>query len=258
MEAVVADVDGTFYGYYHNENVATACGSDKMIPSIGAARSRDFGATWEPLGTVLAAPMSSHDCSTNDKYFVGGVGDFSVQLDPDSRYLYFFVSQYVRTERLQGVAIARLLWGDRDRPARQATVWQDGRWMVAATRFGMERWIASAFPIFPALEPFHDDDTVVDSFWGPSVHWNTYLQLYVMLLNRSKDSDWNQEGVYVSYAKQLDDPRLWSTPTKILNGGTWYPQVVGLEEGAGTDKVAGELSRLFLRGSSAHFIRFIK
>jgi hypothetical protein len=259
MEAVVADVDGTWYGYYHNENIAPACASSgKMIPSIGAARSRDFGATWEPLGTVLAAPTLSYDCVTNDKYFVGGLGDFSVQLDADSRYLYFFLSQYVRTEPLQGVAIARLLWADRDRPARRATVWQDGRWMVAATRFGMERWIASAFPIFPAREPFHDDDTLVDAFWGPSVHWNTYLQQYVMLLNRSKDTDWNQEGVYVSYAKQLDDPRLWSAPTKILNGGWWYPQVIGLEDGVGTDKVAGELSRLFMRGTSAHFIRFIK
>jgi hypothetical protein len=27
-------------------------------------------------------------------------------------------------------------------------------------------------------------------------------------------------------AQRLDDPRLWSTPSKILNGGSWYPQVM--------------------------------
>lgn len=258
MEAVVADIDGTFYGYYHNENIASGCDSGKMIPSIGAARSRDFGTTWEPLGTVLAAPSLSYDCTTNDKYFVGGVGDFSVQLDADSRYLYLFFSQYVRTEQLQGVGIARMLWADRDRPARRSLVYQQGRWMPAAARFGMERWIASAFPIFPAAEPFHDDDKVVDAFWGPSVHWNTYLEQYVMLLNRSKDTDWNQEGIYVSYAKDLADPSGWSAPAKILNGGWWYPQVMGLEDSAGSDKVAGELARLFMRGTSAHYIRFVK
>ena len=47
MEAVIKDADGTWYGYYHNENVATMCrGVDKVMPRIGAARSYDRGATW--------------------------------------------------------------------------------------------------------------------------------------------------------------------------------------------------------------------
>ena len=98
MEAVVEDVDGTLYGYYHNENSATVCpGSGKVIPRIGAARSDDHGLTWTSLGLVLEAPPGSFDCETNDMYFVGGVGDFSVQLDTDSRDLYIFYSQVQQT-----------------------------------------------------------------------------------------------------------------------------------------------------------------
>jgi len=259
MEAVVPDVDGTWYGYYHLERGATVCrDTSRVIPSIGAARSRDFGATWESLGTVLAAPAFSHDCVTNDRYNVGGLGDFTVQLDSSSRDLFIFFSQYVRSGRLQGVGVARLAWADRDQPARRVMVWQDSRWMTAAARFGPERFIASAIPIFPAAEPWHDTNTIVDAFWGPSVHWNTHLQQYVMLLNRSKDTNWTQDGIYVSFARKLDDPRLWSKPVKIINGGQWYPQVVGIDEGAGTDRLAGEMARLFVRGTSTRLIRFIK
>src|SRR5262245_31242710 len=54
MEAVVPDVDGTWYGYYHNELPADACGDpDRTVPRIGAARSRDRGQTWEDLGLLL-------------------------------------------------------------------------------------------------------------------------------------------------------------------------------------------------------------
>lgn len=259
MEAVVPDADGTWYGYYHLETPAAACrGDSRVIPSIGAARSRDFGATWESLGTVLAAPAGSVDCTTNDKYNVGGVGDFSVQLDARSQDLYFFYTQYVRATRLQGVGVARLAWADRDQPARRVMVWQDSRWISAASRRVEDRWVQLAVPIFPAANSWHDDDTIVDAFWGPSVHWNTYLQQYVMLLNRSKDTNWSQEGIYVSFNAQLGDPRGWSPPTKIMNGGSWYPQVIGLEEGTGTDKVAGENARLFVHGASSYLIRFLR
>ena len=259
MEAVVPDVDGTWYGYYHLETQGTVCADDsRVIPSIGAARSRDFGATWESLGTVLAAPTSSAGCVTNDAYNLGGVGDFSVMLDAQSQDLFFFYTQYVHNARLQGVGIARLAWADRDRPSRRVMVWQDGRWISATSRRAEDRWVQLAFPIFPVVESWHDEDTIVDAFWGPSVHWNTYLQQYVMLLNRSKDNHWTQEGIYVSFNKQLGDPRTWSTPAKIMSGGSWYPQVMGLEDGTGTDKVAGENARLFVHGASSFLIRFIR
>ena len=43
-----------------------------------------------------------------------------------------------------------------------------------------------------------------------------------------------------------------------MTGGSWYPQVMGLEDGTGTDKVAGETARLFVHGTSSFLIRFIR
>ena len=267
IEAVVKDEGGIFYGYYHNERVATVCpGSDKVIPRVGALRSADRGETWEDLGIILEAPPGSFDCETTNRFLVGGVGDFSVMLDADSTDLYFFFSQYERSDRFQGVAIARMSWADRDEPMGKVTVWNSGVWLAARAFVArgrdatpIIRWVyRAATPVYPAAEPWHDDDTVVDAFWGPSVHWNTYLQQYVMLLNKAKDSDWNEEGIYVAFAPRLDDPELWSTPVKILDGGSWYPQVMGLEAGTGTDKVAGEWARLFITGRSSYLIHFVK
>jgi len=113
-------------------------------------------------------------------------------------------------------------------------------------------------PLFAIVDGWHDEGTTTDAFWGPSVHWNSYLQMYVMLLNRAKDTKYNQEGIYVSFSPRLDDPRLWSWPLKVLNGGSWYPQVVGLDDASGTDKVAGEWARFFMTGSSQYLIHFTR
>lgn len=262
MESILRDDDGTWYGYYHNEIPAEVCGrTDKMIPRIGAARSRDRGASWDDLGIILEAPPRSHTCSTDNAYFVGGIGDFTVQLDADSRDLYFFYSLYLRPAMSQGIAVARLAWADRDTPTGKMTVWRNGTWSPGTPLRSddAERWFyPAALPIFPAAESWHDLDNVVDAFWGPSVHWNTYIGHYVMLLNRAKDVDWDQEGVYISFAKSLEDPRAWSAPTRILKGGTWYPQVLGLDEGSGTDKIAGEWARFFMLGESQHVIHFMR
>lgn len=261
MESVLRDVDGAWYGFYHNEIPADVCGrTDKMIPRIGAARSRDRGSSWEDLGIILEAPPRSFTCATGNAYFVGGVGDFTVQLDANSRDLYFFYSLYLRTTMSQGVGIARLAWADREAPVGKITVWRNGAWLpgTAIRTEENERWFYPvASPIFPAGESWHDADQLVDAYWGPSVHWNTHVNHYVMLLNRAKDVAWEQEGVYVSFAKSLEDPRAWSAPVRILKGGTWYPQVLGLEDGAGTDRMAGEWARFFMLGESRHTIRFI-
>jgi hypothetical protein len=64
------------------------------------------------------------------------------------------------------------------------------------------------------------------------------------------------DAIYASYAPRLDDPSAWTTPRRILNGGGWYPQVVGLEPRSGTDRVAGQRARLFVMGKSDHYIEF--
>jgi hypothetical protein len=84
-----------------------------------------------------------------------------------------------------------------------------------------------------------------------------------MLLNLSKDKDWVQEGVYLSFNSDISNPRGWSPPHKILEpavleGSKWYPQVIGLDAAAReTDKLAGRTARLFVAGSSKWEIEFL-
>jgi hypothetical protein len=77
-----------------------------------------------------------------------------------------------------------------------------------------------------------------------------------MLLNRTKDEAFGQEGIYVSFAASLEDPLLWTPPQRLLRDGTWYPQVIGLEAGEGTDKHAAQRARFFMMGTSSHYIEF--
>ena len=96
-----------------------------------------------------------------------------------------------------------------------------------------------------------------DGFWGPAVHYNWALDAYVMLLNRTSggEADLVQEGIYASINRTLDDPTAWSPPLRIVRGGGWYPEVVGLEEGCG-DTEAGAIARFFMAGFSAWTIEF--
>ena len=54
----------------------------------------------------------------------------------------------------------------------------------------------------------------------------------------------------------MDDPRGWSRPHKILNGGEWYPQVAGLEAATGTDRQAAQRARFFMTGRWERYIEF--
>ena len=256
MEAIVPDAAGRWYGYYHHERPADLCGRpDRQLPRIGAMRSLDEGLTWEDLGIILDAPPGSEACDSSNRFVLGGVGDVTVALDRNQNDLYFYFSQYVRDGASQGVAVARMAWADRDAPAGKAAVWNNGAWLPAA-RTSTGWAYPSGTPLVRSQKPFHDGAGERDVFWGASIHWNTYLNQYVMLLNRAENDVFGQEGVYVSFAPAVSEPTRWSTPVKIRDGGEWYPQVIGEEIGVGTDRTAGRLARFFMFGRSEHFIHF--
>lgn len=278
MEAVLRADDGTYYGYYHNEVPADVCGRpDRTVPRIGAARSTDNGLTWRDLGIVLEADQATLACQSPNRYFLGGVGDFSVVLDRDGQFAYIFYSQYTAGLEGQGVGVARFAWADRDAPQGAVDVWTGHGWSPP-DRVPSENGeppeegghddedetleyrlvYPVGRPLYETTDSWHDAGRTTDAFWGPSVHWNSHLEQYVMLLNRARDVDWKQDGIYVAFSPRLDDPSAWSRPVKILDGGGWYPQVIGLEPGRGTDKEAGEVARLFVEGWSRHLVRFVR
>jgi len=212
-------------------------------------RSRDNGATWEELGLVLTAPSTSLDCQAQNGYFAGGHGDFSVMLVGE--WLYIFFGNYAGPLAGQGVALARMAWADRAAPAAKVWKWHDGGW--AEPGIG-----GRVTPIFPVRTSWQARDT--DAFWGPSVHWNTHLERYVMLMNRSCCfPEWPQEGIYISYATDLSEPSSWSPPVRLHQGGDWYPQVIGIDrDRRETDKLAGRIARFYMHGKSVHEIVFAR
>ena len=247
IESIIPSDDGIWYAYYHHERPADLCGRhDRQLPRIGALRSMDRGQTWDDLGAILDSPPGSEACDSNNRFVLGGVGDVTAAIDAESKDVYLYFSQYSRDPSSQGVAVARLAWADRDAPVGKVSVWNAGAWLPDG----------AGTPLTPARHPFHDCSQTNDVFWGPSIHWNTYLEQYVMLLNRAKDDQFGQDGVYVSYSPTLSDPTRWTTPARILAGGGWYPQVIGTEAGIGTDRRAGQRARFFVTGRSARLIEF--
>ena len=243
--------DGVLYGWYHLEPHGLCPGTKLTAPKIGAARSTDNGLNWTDLGVVLEAPPNSNDCSAKNGFFAGGNGDFSCMLDAKKRFLYLFISTHANGLSEQGVSVARMSWLHRDNPVGKVWKYRDGKW----DQPGVGGRVGA---IFPAKISWVQADA--DAFWGPAIHWNTHLGFYVMLLNRTRyKPGWPQEGIYASFTKDLGDPKSWTEPKKILEGGSWYPEVIGVDKSAKeTDKLLGKQARFYMHGTSKHEMIFFR
>ncbi|MFN8526746.1 MAG: hypothetical protein U0821_26880 [Chloroflexota bacterium] len=253
LEATHKDAGGTLYGWYHVEPYGICPPETNRpdvpltAPRIGAMKSTDNGAHWQDLGIVIEAPGKLR-CNTANRYYASGVGDFTVLLDPSGQYFYFLFSCFAEDVGQQGVAAARMAYDQRDTPVGKVFKWHRGDW----SQPGLS---GQSSMVFPALVDWHQKGG--NGFWGPSIHWNTHLEQYVMLLNRAASSDWQQEGVYVSFSQDIANPDSWTAPRRIRGGGDWYAQVVGTDSvRRETDKVAGQIARYFEKGQSSFEIVF--
>ena len=248
IESVWVDPTGVVFGWYHQEHFGVCPGTNFSVPQVGAAISYDGGSTFYDMGVVLTSGQPI-DCSSQNGYFAGGNGDVNVILDRKQEYFYFFLTQYAGPLENQGIIAARLPFDSRWSPVGAVQKYYQGNWSEP----GMGGQVT---PIFPARVSWQSPDT--DSFWGPSLHWNTYLNSYVMLLNRSCCSPgFPQKAIWASYSTDLSDPTTWARPHKVLNDTGWYPQVIGLGP-TGTDRRAGHIARLYIYGHSRWEIVFEK
>lgn len=248
IEAVWVDPSGVVLGWYHQEE-EWLCGTQRpALPRIGAAFSYDGGRTFFDAGIVLSSGVA-HDCSHANGYFAGGHGDFTVVLDREQRYFHFLLGNYGGPLQTQGVVAARMRFEDRFHP--QGAVWKYhlGSWNEPGVA-------GQTTPILPAAVSWALANA--DAFWGPSVHWNTHLNTWVMLLNRSCcDAGWPQAGIYISFNPNVSDPEGWTAPVKMLDDSGWYPQIIGMGEGE-SDSVAGQKARLYIYGHSSYEIMFLR
>ena len=180
-------------GWYHQE-IETDCPQGRRTwPQIGAAISEDDGESWNDVGVVLTPREGSVTCDTEHPVTNGGIGDFSVILDrdpdPARHYLYFIFSSYGGDLEEQGISFARMPWSERDRPfdrfsgQSQVSKWDGTGW--GAPGIGGR-----------SVAIFHDSRQVSwttaqnNGYWGPSVHWNSDLQKFVVLMDRSKGGNY--------------------------------------------------------------------
>jgi hypothetical protein len=243
IECTYKDDNGTLYAWYHLEPGGLCPGTTLTAPRIGAVVSSDNGESFHDLGIIIEARPGTLRCDAKNGFFAGGNGDFSVMLGPSKEYFYFFFSAYAGAVNEQGVAVARMAYADREQPLGKVWKWHQGGWSEPGLGGRLT-------PLFPASVDWWRADA--DAFWGPSIHWNTHLNLYVILLNRTKDRPgWPQEGIYVTFSDDLSDPARWTKPQKILEGGRWYPQVIGTNAARReTDKLAGRVARFSMRGEN--------
>lgn len=243
IEAVWEAPDGVLHGWYHGEEPAP-CTEKLFLPYIGHAISRDDGRTWRCCEEILRSPAISADCSWQNGFFAGGYGDLCVVPDRAGRSLFMFFSSYQRNPAGQGVGVLRL---PADDPSTRAEWWCPDGWREVPS--------LQPRPLWPARRSWRHRDP--DCFWGPAVHYNRALDAWIMLLNRTAggDGDLVQEGIYASINPALDDPLGWSPPLRIVRGGAWYPQAIGIDDGCG-DSEAGAVARFFMAGFSAWEIGF--
>lgn len=252
IEATYKDEDGTLYGWYHHER-GPACANrmpEKFLvtPIIGAGVSNDNGATWKDLGFVIQDDPNTYNCDTVNFYFAGGSGDFCVNVDKKKEYIYFMFNTYDRKLDQQGVCVARMRFADRKDPSGKVLKWHKNDWSQPGL-------YGKVTPIFDTVKDWHS--STPDSLWGPAIHYNTYLKSYVMLLNRAIDPNWLQEGIYISYNKDLADCTSWTKPEKLKSGGQWYPLVIGTNKYE-TNTLLGRKARYFEQGTSWWEIEFSK
>ena len=253
VESVWVDDDGTLFGWYHHEPGEMYPDSQLTAPKIGAIISYDGGRTIHDLGFILETGDPLEPDARNGA-FTGGHGDFSVILDQEREFFYFHFTNYNGPEESQGIVTARMAFADRFAPQDRVFKYHEGSWTEPGRGGRMT-------PIFRADRAWRHEDP--DSLWGPAVHWNTYLERHVMLLNRTYGQPgWSQEGIYIAYSTDLSRPEDWSEPDKIMGSsalphwGLFYPQALGLDAG-NTDTTVGHVARFYLNGGSLWEIVFV-
>jgi hypothetical protein len=238
IEAVWREPTGRLRAWYHAEE--PVCDRRLFVPHIGEMVSEDDGRHWHDCRELLRP--SSFDCSWRNGFLAGGYGDLCVLPDRSAEWLYLFFTSYHADRRAQGISAMRLPTGP-----GAPELWTAGGWTRDTRQAPRTLW--------PVERGWQHSDP--DSFWGPAVHFNRSLDRYVMLLNHTANGagDLRQEGIYVSCSPSLDDPTTWSSPLRLVDGGAWYPQVVGLQPGDG-DTVAGPVARFFMAGFSMWELEF--
>lgn len=255
----------TLYALYHNENYpetlpydpVTGKGYDEeawppglggdatrqAVPRIGIMKSVDGGESWDNRGLLLEDRNERMiKLPTNKNYcFPGGVGDPSAVANGDHLYVFFGEYAYPTAwdpetwdrdveHQAQCISVARVPLADLDTPTGAARRW-DGTAFAAP-------WDGTGEPITSLIIPRSEGGGAVSQgdelyYWGPSVHWNEDLEVWVMVMGRVDGAFWLGDSLYLSLNPNRDlgagdNSQQWSTPVRIIHRPEhklWYPSL---------------------------------
>nr|MCU0409180.1 hypothetical protein [Bacteroidales bacterium] len=255
----------TLYAVYHNENYPSTLPYDSLTgkgyrninwpqglqgPSspaavcrIGIMKSVDGGRSWDNRGIFIEdldprLILKPHNTSET---FAGGVGDPCAIASGDHLYLFYGEygypgvydeETYSRDTEWSGqcISVARIALADLDNPEGKALRWDGKAFSVPYDGIGK--------PVESLMIPREEGGGPASSpgggfHWGPSVHWNTYLNCWVMLMGKVVGTSWKGSQVFISFNFNPDfsDPEKsqeWTSPVLLYEKPgyiLWYPSL---------------------------------
>ena len=249
FESVIRDADA-WYGFYHNERAGR--GLRRVGQGMAAHRCRALRGprpSWVDLGPMIETPVDSVRCVTNNHYFVGGVGDFSVRAR--SRIALSSISTTRSTWRPTAVPACRWRGWRGPTAMHRPAAWTsgaDGVWlpptavrvrprrcrpptsdrrpapgrmafplaspiMVAGDRLGQRQRRRQR--VLGAVDPLEHVDRELRDAAQPG----------------QPRTNGSRAASTCRSIRGIDDPGGWTAPERLFQGGIWYPQVIGSPPG---------------------------
>jgi hypothetical protein len=207
LNSVYRQPDNRLIGFYHAEDHWYPRNKDYIAwKSTCLATSSDNGRSWENQGQIVTSSTPKPVSPT-----WGGSGDACVIWHKnDNRWICYYQNHWIH------MAIS-------DDP--DAT---PGSWVKYYEGDFTENALGGKSTPLAGLKDVSGSN--------PSVHYNTYLQLWIMVYH-----GWNPRCSYI--ASSIDGYN-WSKPRQLVcgpeGGRAWYPTIIGE-----SDVLAGEMARLY-------------
>jgi len=206
-----------FIGFYHAEDHwYPHTDNDIAWKSLAVTYSTDAGKTWAIGKQIITSPSAKPSAPT-----WGGSGDCCVVWDHiNKRWMCYYQENWI----LMAVSTD---------PNGAPGTWKK-YYNGAFTSDGL----GGQHSKLPGLENAAGGN--------PSVHWNTYLQKWVMV--------WHGWAPAVIYIASSADGITWDTPQSIISseivsgGKTWYPTIIG-----NTDVEAGQIAKIYYADITNNF-----
>jgi len=205
--SVFREQGDNFIGFFHAEDHwYPHTNNDIAWKSIGVTYSDDEGKTWISGNQIITSPTTKPATPT-----WGGSGDCCVVWDHiNNRWMCYYQENWI----LMAVST-----DPKGAP---------GTWKKYYNGAFTEDGLGGQHTKLPGLESA--------SGGNPSVHWNTYLQKWVMVWH-----GWAPGVIYISFSS---DGITWGTPQNIIvssiAGKAWYPTIIGV-----TDVEAGQIAKIY-------------